>query len=67
VLAIIALLVQYANARIPMASGHAFETLLLGFIVLLAGNLLHDLQPLYGDWQEDWMEEPARRPAPCHI
>jgi hypothetical protein len=41
--AIIALLVQYANARIPMASGYAFETLLLGFIVLLAGNLLHDL------------------------
>jgi hypothetical protein len=43
IVAVIALLVQYANARIPMASGHAFETLLLGFIVLLAGNLLHDL------------------------
>jgi hypothetical protein len=43
VLAIIALLVQYANARIPMASGHAFETLLLGFIVLLVANLLNDL------------------------
>ena len=38
VLAIIALLVQYASARIPMASGHAFETLLLAFIVLVAGN-----------------------------
>ena len=43
VLAIIALLVQYASARIPMASGHAFETLLLAFIVLVAGNLFRDI------------------------
>ena len=43
VLAIIALLVQYASARIPMASGHGFETLLLAFIVLVAGNLFRDI------------------------
>jgi hypothetical protein len=43
VLAIIALLVQYASARIPMASGHAFDTLLLAFIVLVAGNLFRDI------------------------
>lgn len=43
VLAIIALLVQYASAKIPMATGHAFETLLLAFLVLLAGNLLKDV------------------------
>jgi hypothetical protein len=40
---IIALLVQYASAKIPMATGHAFETLLLAFLVLLAGNLLKDV------------------------
>jgi hypothetical protein len=43
VLAIIALLVQYASAKIPMATGHAFDTLLLAFLVLLAGNLLKDI------------------------
>ncbi len=43
VLAIIALLVQYASAKIPMATGHAFETLLLAFLVLLAGNLFRDI------------------------
>ena len=32
-----------ASARIPMASGHAFETLLLAFIVLVAGNLFRDI------------------------
>lgn len=43
VLAIIALLVQYASAKIPMATGHAFDTLLLAFLVLMAGNLLKDI------------------------
>jgi hypothetical protein len=43
VLAIIALLVQYASARIPLATGHAFDTLLIAFLILLAGNLLKDL------------------------
>jgi hypothetical protein len=43
VLAIIALLVQYASAKIPMATGHAFETLLIAFLVLVAGNLLKDV------------------------
>jgi len=43
VLAVIVLLVQYASAKIPMATGHAFETLLLAFLMLLAGNLLKDI------------------------
>jgi len=42
-LAIIALLVQYAHAAIPTASGHAFETMLLAFLILLAGNLFRGM------------------------
>jgi small-conductance mechanosensitive channel len=42
-LAIIALLVQYFHAAIPMVSGHAFETLLIAFLLLLAGNLFRGL------------------------
>jgi hypothetical protein len=36
-LAILALLVRYADAAIPLVSDHSFETLLVGFLVLLAG------------------------------
>ena len=36
-LAILALLVRYADVAIPLVSGHSFETLLVGFLVLLAG------------------------------
>jgi hypothetical protein len=43
VLAILALLVQYAHAAIPVVSGHGFETLLVAFLLLLAGNLFRGI------------------------
>ena len=42
-LAILALLVQYFHAAIPMIASHAFETLLIAFLLLLAGNLFRGL------------------------
>lgn len=39
ILAIFALLVRYAHVSIPVVSTHVFETLLLGYVVLLIGNL----------------------------
>jgi predicted tellurium resistance membrane protein TerC len=39
VLAILALLAQYTAVTIPVVSSHTFETLLLAFLLLLAGNL----------------------------
>ena len=38
-LAILALLVKYAGAAIPVVSGHSFETMVLAFVLLLAGVL----------------------------
>jgi len=38
-LAILALLVHYAHVAIPVVSAHSFETLLVGFLILLAGVL----------------------------
>ncbi|HEX5776901.1 MAG TPA: hypothetical protein VFX95_09510 [Caulobacteraceae bacterium] len=38
-LAVLALLAQYTAVTIPVVSGHTFETLLLAFLLLLAGNL----------------------------
>jgi len=38
-LALLALLVHYAHLAIPVVSSHSFETLLVGFLLLLAGNL----------------------------
>jgi hypothetical protein len=38
-LAILALLVRYAHAAIPVVSTYPFETLLAAFLLLLAGNL----------------------------
>ena len=38
-LAVLALLVRYAHIAIPIVSAHSFETLLIGFLLLLAGNL----------------------------
>jgi hypothetical protein len=38
-LVILALLVRYADVAIPIVSGHSFETLLIGFLLLLAGVL----------------------------
>lgn len=43
ILAIMALLVQYAHVSIPVVSAHVFETLLIGYLVLLVGNLLRGL------------------------
>lgn len=41
-LAVLALLAQYTTLTIPVVSGHTFETLLLAFLLLLAGNLLRN-------------------------
>ena len=38
-LAVLALLVRYAHVAIPVVSNHSFETLLIAFLLLLAGNL----------------------------
>lgn len=38
-LAVLALLVRYAHASIPVVSAYSFETLLVAFLLLLAGNL----------------------------
>ena len=39
VLAVLALLVRYAAVSIPVVSGHSFETMLVAFLLLLAGVL----------------------------
>ncbi len=36
-LAILALLVRYADVAVPVVSGNSFETLLVAFLLLLAG------------------------------
>jgi hypothetical protein len=38
-LAVLALLAQYTTVTIPVVSAQTFETLLLAFLLLLAGNL----------------------------
>jgi hypothetical protein len=38
-LAVLALLVRYAHAAIPIVSAHSFETMLVAFLLLLAGVL----------------------------
>jgi hypothetical protein len=43
ILVIVALLVRYAHVSVPVVSAHVFETLLIGYLVLLAGNLLRGL------------------------
>jgi len=42
-LVILALLVRYAHVAIPVVSAHVFETLLIGYLVLLIGNLFRGL------------------------
>ena len=42
-LVILALLVRYAHVAIPVVSAHVFETLLIGYLVLLVGNLFRGL------------------------
>ncbi len=39
ILAILALLVVYGGVKIPVVSGNTFVTLLIGYVVLLAGNV----------------------------
>jgi len=43
VVVILALLVRYAHVSIPVVSAHVFETLLIGYLVLLVGNLFRGL------------------------
>jgi len=43
VLVILALLVRYAHVVIPVVSAHVFETLFIGYLVLLLGNLFRGL------------------------
>jgi len=38
-LAVLALLVRYADVAVPVVSGHSFETMLVAFLLLLAGVL----------------------------
>ena len=42
-LALLALLVRYAHVAIPVVSNYTFETLLAGFLLLLAGNIYRGL------------------------
>jgi predicted tellurium resistance membrane protein TerC len=42
-LAVLALLVRYAHVAIPIVSHYTFETLLLAFVLLLAGNMFRGL------------------------
>lgn len=42
-LAVMAALVAYTGVKIPMVSGHAFATLGIGYLLLLAGNLFRGL------------------------
>ncbi len=39
ILAVAAALVVFAGARIPLVNGHAFITLGIAYVILLAGNL----------------------------
>jgi hypothetical protein len=38
-LALLALLVRYANVSVPVVDTYTFETLLVAFLLLLAGNM----------------------------
>ena len=42
ILAVLAMLVQYAGLDIPMISEHVFTTLAIAFAILTAGVLLRD-------------------------
>ncbi len=39
-LALLAVLVRYTAVSIPVVDAYTFETLLIGFLLLLAGNML---------------------------
>lgn len=40
VLAVLAFLVRYLGVALPVVSGHAFDVLAIGYLILLAGVLL---------------------------
>jgi hypothetical protein len=42
-LTLLAVLVRYAHVHIPVVSTYPFETLLVAFLLLLAGNLFRGL------------------------
>jgi hypothetical protein len=42
VLAVLALLARYTDITIPVVGAHSFETLLIAFLLLLAGNLFRN-------------------------
>jgi hypothetical protein len=39
ILAILAAVVMYGGVKIPVVSGNTFATLLIGYVILLAGNI----------------------------
>lgn len=43
VLAILALLVHYGHVAIPVIGAHVFETIVIAYLILLAGNLFRGL------------------------
>jgi hypothetical protein len=42
-LALLAILVRYAHVHVPVVSTYTFETMLVAFLLLLAGNLFRGL------------------------
>jgi hypothetical protein len=43
VLAVLALVFRFSGIEIPVVGDHPFGTLLLGYLVLLAGNLIEGI------------------------
>jgi len=42
-LALLAILVRYAHVHVPVVSTYTFETMLVAFLLVLAGNLFRGL------------------------
>jgi hypothetical protein len=40
---LVILLVRYAHVSVPFVNAHVFETMLIGYLVLLIGNLFRGL------------------------
>ena len=43
VLAVLAVILHYAHIELPIVSTHTFGLLLLGYLVLLAGNVIEGI------------------------
>jgi len=52
-LALLALLVKHAHVAIPVVSAHTFETLLVAFLLLLAGNIFKGFWSGHRGWRAD--------------